>query len=133
MVERVLFAPGGATEAKQDNIIIELQDESVSAKRLDTSSSGTNVVHTPAAGKRIRLFWVGLSGNPSNGAPVKVGIRFTTGGTDFLEVWLSQYGGAFAHFYKGGESFVLGGVDEPLVANLSAAQNVLVNIDYEEV
>lgn len=133
MVERVLFGPGGATEAKQDDIIAELEEDQLNAKRLVVNSSGVTTVHTPAAGKRIRLYWFGFSGNPDNAAKVKVALRFTAGGTDFVEVWLSQYGGIFAHNWKGGEAYVLGGVDETLEVNLSAAQEVIVNIDYIEV
>lgn len=169
MVERVLFSPGGATEAKQDTAIAELNNietaiaaveaailglptdaltdaelraspvevtfekDQLAAKRLVVNSSGTTTVHTPAAGKRIRLYWFGLSGNPDNAAKVKVGLRFTAGGTDFVEIWISQYGGIFAHNWKGGQAYVLGGVDETLEVNLSAAQEVIVNIDYIEV
>lgn len=94
-------------------------------------SSGETLILTPTSGKSIRLWWYNIGADPANSAKVVVGLRFGSGGTDFYKTGLSQYGAATAHSFKAGKSYYQGGVDEALYINMSAAQTVYVNIDYE--
>ncbi len=94
-------------------------------------SAGDNTVHTPAAGKKIRLLFFGYSAG-ANVAGVLVGLRFGAG-TVFDRQYLIAPGQPYARNVKAGDGYVEGGVDEPLVVNLDAAQTVYVNIEYEEV
>ncbi len=107
--------------------------QKVLALSVDATSSGTTTVKAPASGRALRLYYYSLSADPENTAKVKAGLRWTAAGANFAAANLSQYGGVFAHSYKNGDSYVQGGVDEALVVNLSAAQLVTVNIDYEEI
>lgn len=122
-----------APVSESDPLPTSVSEDAVTAFSLTTSSSGTTNVKAPASGKSIRLYWWGLSASPTNSAAVIAGLRWTAGGTNFVTVPLSQYGGIFAHGYKGGRSYVQGGVDEALVLSLDSAQTVSINIDYEEV
>ena len=105
----------------------------ITAKAVTATASGTTTLHTPSAGNAIRLWWYNMGCNPDAGASVVVGLRWTTGGTDFFSTKLSQYGGQISHSFKAGRSYVQGGVDEALVANLDSAQTVYFNFDYEEI
>lgn len=109
-----------------------IDEAAITALSTTTSTIGAQNVVTPASGKKIRLYWWGLSASPDNTATNIVSLRWTTTGTDFVKVPLSQYGGIFAHSYKGGRAYVEGAVDEALAINLSSAQSVTLNIDYEE-
>lgn len=103
------------------------------AKAVNSAAAGTVTIATPAAGKAIRLWWYNIGAHPLNSAPVVVGLRFGTTGLDFYQTALSQYGAATAHSFKSGKSYVQGAVNQPLVLNKDVAQQVYVNIDYEEV
>jgi hypothetical protein len=89
------------------------------------SAAGDSVVRTPAAGKRLRIYWIGMSTSENNSAETKVTIKF---GTDTLYIWNMSAPGAFS---KG--QMIIGELDEPLSVNLSQAQPVDVNITYDEV
>ncbi|MFA6204214.1 MAG: hypothetical protein WC710_13640 [Gallionella sp.] len=100
---------------------------------VNTSASGNYAVHTPAAGKAVRLWWYQMAALPTNSAAVIAGLRFGAAGTLFGTTPLSQYGGAIAHHFRDGRAYVQGAADEVLYVNLSAAQTVYVNVETEEV
>lgn len=88
------------------------------------SASGDTVIHTPATGKAITLYWVGVIPNSDNGSANLTTIQFgATGGSP-----TTLYSGyALAHW----EPFT-GAVNQPLVVNLASAQAVSVNAHFSE-
>jgi hypothetical protein len=92
------------------------------------NQSGNNSVITPSAGKRIRLAYV--SYNPSGA--VEAAFRFGSSGTLFLRNNLVTGGSVIAKDF-GDFRYVEGGVDQPLMLNLSAAVTTLWNALYTEV
>ncbi len=106
---------------------------SITPKSATANTAGNTLVHQPAAGKALRLWWYNLGAKPDNTAHVLTGLRFTTAGADFFSTYLSQYGASASHSFKAGQSFYQGGIDEGLYVNLDVAQTVKINIDFEEV
>lgn len=94
------------------------------------NASGDTVLHTPAAGKRIRWSWVGLV-TVENSASVEVTLGFGTGGGPITtEVYKLKMGKTFAFAHGMVRE---GAVDQDLTINLSAgSQPVYVNYDLEE-
>lgn len=128
------FKGGVPTLVEDTDPLPVIADESeITPLHKTFTSSGATIFVTPAAGKRIRLWWYNLGADPANGAHVIAALRFGVAGTDFYKTALSQYGAATAHSFKAGRSYHQGAVDESLYVNLSAAQTVYGNIDYEEV
>lgn len=85
------------------------------------STSGDTTVITPAAGKRVRVYWVSFIPNSDNTAANLVTVKFA-GGT-------SMYVGyAMAHW----EEFT-GTTNQAVVVNLSNTQPVAVTIHFQEV
>lgn len=83
------------------------------------TASGNTSIHTPAAGKAIRLFWVSAINNPT--AATSPVIKVLIGDTEFYRVY------AVSHW----EPFE-GAADEQLIINLSAAATVQVTAHIEE-
>lgn len=115
--------------------LVEVNDVAgaITPLHLTVNTSGETSVVQPSAGNSIRLWWYNIGADPVNSANVVASLRFGSSGTDFFKAGLSQYGGAAGHSFKAGKSYHQGGVDESLYVNLSAAQTVYVNIDYEQV
>lgn len=124
-------APGDSTDGLKTNVT-KLPDLSISAKETDCSSSGNNTAHTPASGKKIRLYYICFSSLATNTAPVTVIAKYTTGGNALFKVSL-PVGATWAHHVGAGRNYLEGGVDETLQINLSAAQTVYVSLEYREV
>lgn len=93
-----------------------------SAQLINTS--GDNTVVTPTSGKSIRLKWFSMATSESNGAEVVVTVKL---GSTVLYMWPMGAPAAFAH-----GSVREGGVNDPLVVNLSIARGVYVNYEFEE-
>lgn len=106
--------------------------QTLTKKTVTASSSGTNTIHTPAAGKKVRLYYLGYSAGATV-TGVLVGMRFTAGGTDFDNQYLVTPGQPFGRNIQAGKRYIDGGTNEALVVNLSAAQTVYVNIEIEEI
>lgn len=84
------------------------------------STSGDTTVHTPAAGKKIRLHWVYAINNPSASSPPRIVVRL--GATEYYRVWaLSK------------RQQITGPTNGPLVINLSGTGDVAVTAILEEV
>lgn len=92
------------------------------AKTISTTLVGDTTIHTPAAGKAIRLFWISALNDPDQSVSPKITIKFT-GATNNL---YATYG--LAHW----EIFT-GPVDTPLLVNLDQAGDVAVTIHYQEI
>ncbi|MBP9710810.1 MAG: hypothetical protein KBD50_00885 [Candidatus Pacebacteria bacterium] len=95
-------------------------------KTTNLSSSGT--VHTPASGKKVRVYNTrfSLDANLSS-----VSFRFTAGGTDYEKYLSPRLGGLYGT--KNHPNYFEGGVDEVVYCVISGTGNVQVNIDYLEV
>lgn len=112
--------------ATEDTLTLLRQGNSVSKKTTNLSVSG--VVHTPASGKKIRLYNNKFSLTTS---VASVSFRFTAVGTDF-ELYLSpKTGGLYGT--NNHPNYIEGGVDEVLYCAISGTASVQVNIDYLEV
>ena len=170
MVERVLFSPGGATEAKQDDIITEIQDLQLDVNAVETAvqaleqngltdaelraapvpvslapatlikrtltatASGDNTVYTPSAGTKIRLWFFGYSASSAvTGVTVILKLDGYNGGAGIDTQYLGAAGQPYARNIKAGDAYIEGSVDGLLIVNLSAAQNVHVNFEIEEI
>lgn len=123
MVERILFGPGGATEAKQDDILSAIPDsgEREFAHHPHTvTAAGDNTLITPAPGKRLRLRWIYAINQPSATSSPLISVRL--GATEIYRVWALMK-----------RQVVTGAVDAPLIVNLSEAANVAVTVIYEEI
>lgn len=106
--------------------------QTLTKKTVTASSSGANTIHTPALGKKVRLYYLGYSAGATV-TGVLVGMRFTAGGTDFDNQYLVTPGQPFGRNIQAGKRYIDGGVNEALVVNLSAAQTVYVNVELEEI
>lgn len=91
------------------------------------SSSGDNTIHTPASGKTIVLFWVGLSSSQNNAAEVLVTVKL---GSKVCYEWYLGNPGAFSHW----EPIVADNANDALTVNLSlGGNNVAVDYTYLEI
>lgn len=114
---------GGLTDAELRATDVDVAD---SGEREYThvvatvTDAGNTVVHTPAAGKAIRLRWIYAINDPTaSEAPL---IKVSLGGEEIYRVWaLSK------------RQRITGPIDGPLVLNLSLAANVAVTAVLEEV
>lgn len=126
---------GGSTQQGAGNVFvrpstISRKDSPSQGDAVEVTTSGDTDVYDPAAGKRIRLKWLGFSSSPDMAAATKVTARFGSN-APFYSWWMGAPG-AFAH------GFIReGGVDEKLIVNCSVAPGggtpLLVNIDVEEI
>jgi hypothetical protein len=94
---------------------------------VSVAAAGDNTVKTPAAGKRLRVHWVGLSTSQDNTAETLATVKFGPAGTARY-LWNMGNPGGFSHWET-----LEGAVNEALVVGLSVAQPVQVNVTYEEV
>lgn len=94
--------------------------------------SGDNIIHTPALGKKIRLYYLSLSALSANTDAVTAIVKFAAGGATLYEISLKA-GAIWARNIGAGRRFVDGGVNDDLIVNLSDNQTVYVSFEYEEV
>lgn len=124
---------GLATEEKQDNIIELLDDGSTFIKKTVTATStGDNAIHTPASGKKIRLYFFGYSAG-SNVEGILCSLKFNTSGTVFDRQYLTAAGQPYARNIQAGKRYIDGAIDKPLVLSLDASQTVYCNVELEEI
>lgn len=99
---------------------------SVLKKTLSLTSSGT--VHTPASGKRIRVYnnRFSLSADMTS-----VSFRFTAGGSDYEKYLTPKAGGLYGANNQ--PNYMQGGIDEVLYCSISGTGTVQINLDYVEV
>lgn len=117
---------GAATEASLAHTKNRFAAGIRTTEAFQVTASGDNTVKTPAAGKRLRVHWVGMS-SPDGGTERLVILKFGTGGSAKYR-WYMGSPGAFSHWET-----IEGAVDEALVANLAGAATVQVNLSYEEI
>ncbi len=110
-------------------------DESVQAivsgqgvEKLTTSLSSSGIVHTPASGKKIRVYSSRFSLNAN---ATSVSFRFTAGGTDHEKYLSPKTGGLYGA--NNHPNYIEGGVDESLYCVIDGTTTVQINVDYKEV
>jgi len=112
--------------ATEETVASLLVGNKVLKKTTTLASSGT--VHTPGAGKKIRVYnnKFSLTENMTS-----VAFRFTSGGSDY-EIYLApRTGGLYGT--NNHPNYVEGGTDEVLYAQIAGTGTVQINIDYLEV
>ncbi len=110
--------------------VSSLPASALTPKTATVSSSGDTVFHTPASGKSLRLYYLGYSADGANSADVTVYVKFGSGSAIYKQSLAAK--AMFAHTIAANR-YVQGGVNQALSVNLSAAQTVHVNVEYEEV
>ncbi len=96
--------------------------------KITTSISGSGIVHSPASGKKIRVYSTRFS---LNADATSVGFRFTAGGTDYERYLSPKTGGLYGS--NNHPNYVEGGVDQDLYCSLVGTSTLQINIDYLEV
>lgn len=103
----------------------------ISKKSVELTLLGDTTIHTPATGKRIRLFSFGYSASGTlDTGNVKTRWRFGVGSYKDTQFLTGNQG--YAKSPGNGKFYYEGGIDESLIVNLGIAANVAVNIDYDE-
>ena len=87
---------------------------------VKVTAAGSTTIHTPAAGKAVRLRYIYAIANPLAVVPPE--IKVSLGSEDI-----------FLGYAVAKRQVKTGGVDEPLVIHLSTAETVLVTAILEEV
>lgn len=112
--------------ATEETLSSLLTGQGVTKLTINLTASGT--VHTPGAGKKIRVYASRFS---LTADATTVGFRFTAGGTDYERYVSPKTGGLYGS--NNHPNFIEGGVDEVLYCNISGTTTVQINIDYLEV
>lgn len=92
------------------------------------NTAGDNTLHTPAAGKKIRLYWIALSSSQDNAAENLIQVKLTDADGAVKYRW--RMGNPSAAAFS---RTVEGDVDAPLILNLANTQPVDWNVDLEEI
>lgn len=93
-----------------------------------TSITSSGVIHTPASGKKVRVYSAKFS---LDATMTNVSFRFTSGGTDFEKYLAPRTGGLYGT--NNHPNYYEGGVNEAVYCVMSGPGTVQVNIDYLEV
>ncbi len=112
--------------ATEETLASLLVSQSVDKLTINLSSSGT--VHTPASGKKIRVYATRFS---LSADATSVSFRFTSGGTDHERYVSPKTGGLYGA--NNHPNYVEGGVDEVLYCVISGTTTVQINVDYLEI
>lgn len=112
--------------ATEESLGALLTGQSVEKLSINLSSSGT--VHTPASGKKIRVYASRFS---LTADATSVSFRFTAGGTDHEKYVSPKTGGLYGA--NNHPNYIEGGVNEVLYCVISGTTTVQINIDYLEV
>lgn len=112
--------------ATEETLIELISGQNVSKITKNLSSSG--VVHTPASGKKIRVYAsrFSLTADASS-----VSFRFTSGGTDHEKYLSPKTGGLYGA--NNHPNYIEGNIDEVLYCVIDGTTTVQINIDYLEV
>lgn len=93
-----------------------------------TVLSGSGAVHTPASGKKVRVYNTKFS---LDATLTSVSFRFTSGGTDYEKYLAPHTGGLYGT--NNHPNYMEGGTDQAVYCAISGTGNVQINIDYLEV
>lgn len=95
----------------------------------EATASGDTTVLAVAPGSFLRLFHVSFVPDPASSADVVVIIKI---GTTRIYGWrCNKAGSGFSRSPKAGNGWIAGGDGEDLIINLSAAETVTYNFEYE--
>ena len=92
------------------------------------SASGDSVVLTPPAGLKPQIFYLALSADGSNSAPVTASLRFTSSAALYTVSLVP--GAIFSRNIGAGRFSAHGAPDDQAIVNLSAGQLVNWNLEY---
>lgn len=112
--------------ATEETLSELISGQNVSKLSISLSSSG--VVHTPASGKRIRVYASRFS---LTADATSVSFRFTSSGLDHEKYVSPKTGGLYGA--NNHPNYIEGGVNEVLYCAISGSTTVQINIDYLEV
>ncbi len=112
--------------ATEETLSLLLAGQGVTKLTINLSSSGN--VHTPAAGKKIRVYASRFS---LTADATSVSFRFTAGGTDHEKYVSPKAGGLYGA--NNHPNYIEGGADQVLYCVISGTTTVQINIDYLEV
>lgn len=112
-----------ATEETLEQI---LSGQGILKKTTVLAASGN--VHTPASGKKIRVYANRFS---LSADATSVSFRFTSGGTDFEKYSTPKAGGLYGA--NNHPNYIEGGIDEILYCVISGTTSIQINVDYLEV
>lgn len=112
--------------ATEETLSAIVRGQNVTKLSINLSSSGT--VHTPASGKKIRVYASRFS--LSNDA-TSVSFRFTAGGVDHEKYISPKTGGLYGA--NNHPNYIEGGVNEVLYCVITGTTTVQINVDYLEV
>ena len=108
--------------------------ETLVKRSITASASGDTDAHTPAAGKKIRLYFFGYSGGADvTGVLVGLKLEGYNAGAVIDQQYLIAAGQPYARNIQGGKRYIEGEADGKLIVNLSVAETVYVNYEVEEV
>lgn len=112
--------------ATEETLSALLSGQGVS--KLTTSLSSSGIVHTPASGKKIRVYASRFS---LSADATSVSFRFTSGGTDHEKYISPKTGGLYGA--NNHPNYIEGGIDQVLYCVISGTTTIQINIDYLEV
>lgn len=134
--------PNGQTTAANSSPVVLASDQS-SVPVLNSSptttpvsagvtASGDTTVIAATTGKQIKLFWYHLQAKGTNSANVTAIVKGTIGGVS-TAINTADYiaNQAFAHTVGSGNRSIIFDSNTPVVVNLSAAQPVWFNAEYD--
>ncbi len=96
--------------------------------KLTTSLSSSGIIHTPASGKKIRVYASRFS---LTADAASVSFRFTSGGIDHEKYVSPKTGGLYGA--NNHPNYIEGGVDQVLYCAIDGTTTIQINIDYLEV
>lgn len=119
---------GASTAGKQDDIIAAINNTvvSVSAKTTALASSGN--VHTPASGKKTRIYNLKFS---LSADITDVSFRWGAGGTDFAKFLNPKSGGFYGTNLH--SDYIEGATDAILYCVINGTGTVQINLEYKEI
>lgn len=112
--------------ATEDTLSSLISGQGVSKLSINLSASGN--VHTPASGKKIRVYASRFS---LTADATSVSFRFTSGGTDHEKYVSPKTGGLYGA--NNHPNYIEGGIDQVLYCVIDGTTTVQINIDYLEV
>lgn len=118
----IATGPGGAELALEETVGKRFSGGKNTAAAI-ASASGDTAIYTPAPGKTLTLYWVGLSSSQSNPGEALVTVRL---GSKVVYEWFMGNPGAFSHW----EPVTADNPDDPLIVALSSPQSPGIAVNF---
>lgn len=112
----------------ESTTVTDLPTDTYLATEVDASTIGDTVIVAVGGAQTLRLAYLCLSANGANSADVTVTVK--TGATVLYKLSLKA-GAMFARNIGAGRRYLAGSAGDDLIVELSAAQLVHVNAEYE--